>query len=92
MDNVDLWIAGLLEDLVPGARVGPTFQFLLLEQFSRTRHGDRFWFENPDTMTAARQENELKMTKLIIYKIIVMAWYIEFVSAYLTLKRMLSEI
>ena len=56
MDNVDLWIAGLLEDLVPGARVGPTFQCLLLEQFSRTRHGDRFWFENLDTMDAAKQD------------------------------------
>jgi len=46
LENVDIWIAGLLEDLVPGARVGPTFQCLLLEQFDKFRHGDRFWFEN----------------------------------------------
>ena len=49
VDNVDLWIAGLLEDLVGDGRVGPTFQCLLIEQFARFRRGDRFWFENEST-------------------------------------------
>ncbi|CAG5103234.1 Oidioi.mRNA.OKI2018_I69.chr1.g678.t1.cds [Oikopleura dioica] len=56
IDNTDIWIAGLLEDIPTGSRVGPTFQCLLMEQFSRYRTGDRFWFENPSTFSAAQTQ------------------------------------
>src|SRR6185295_549731 len=46
VDNVDLWVGGLAEDHVRGGSLGPTFRRILIDQFTRTRDGDRFWFEN----------------------------------------------
>ena len=53
-DNVDLWVGSTLERRVEGGRVGPTTQCLLLEQFRRTREGDRFWYEGQQAFTAGQ--------------------------------------
>ena len=45
VNNVDLWVAGLAEDHVAGSNLGVTFQRIVVDQFMRTRAGDRFWFE-----------------------------------------------
>jgi len=45
VNNIDLYIGGMLE-----SKDGPgeLFTMIMLEQFSRLRDADRFWFENVD--------------------------------------------
>ncbi|WP_165229541.1 peroxidase family protein [Aquisphaera insulae] len=45
VDRIDPWVGGLAEDHLPGAAVGPFFAAVMRDQFTRTRDGDRFWFE-----------------------------------------------
>ncbi|XP_036622985.1 peroxidasin-like protein [Trichosurus vulpecula] len=61
--NIDLWPALMVEDLIPGTRVGPTLMCLFVTQFQRLRDGDRFWYENPGVFTPA-QVTQLKQASL----------------------------
>ncbi|PSN40372.1 Peroxidasin, partial [Blattella germanica] len=61
--NMDVWLAGILEDQLEGAKVGPTFRCLLVEQFRRLRDGDRFWYENPSVFKP-EQLTQIKQTSL----------------------------
>lgn len=63
VDNIDVWVGGILEDQVEGAKVGPLFRCLLLEQFVRLRDGDRFWYENPSVFET-EQLRQIKETSL----------------------------
>ena len=45
VDSMDLWVAGLAEDHLPGSSVGQTFQKIIAQQFERTRDGDANWYE-----------------------------------------------
>lgn len=45
LDNVDLYIGGMLES---HEGPGPLFRAIIKEQFMRLRDSDRFWFENLD--------------------------------------------
>jgi len=44
-DDIDAWVGLLAEGHVGRASVGPTLRAILLDQFTRLRDGDRFWFE-----------------------------------------------
>ncbi|XP_068980259.1 peroxidasin isoform X1 [Bombus flavifrons] len=61
--NIDVWVGGVLEDQLPNAKLGPLFQCILLEQFKRTRNGDRFWYESP-TVFKPEQLAQIKQTSL----------------------------
>ena len=55
VENVDLFVAAMMETPLPGDLSGPTFSCLNAEQFFRTRYGDRFWFEErPNGFTRGR--------------------------------------
>ncbi|XP_021248220.1 thyroid peroxidase isoform X1 [Numida meleagris] len=61
--NIDVWLGGLVEDFLPGARTGPLFACLIGKQMKALRDGDRFWWENDNVFTEA-QKNELKKHSL----------------------------
>lgn len=46
INDMDPWVAGLAEDPLLGALVGETFYAILVDQFTRLRDGDRFWYQN----------------------------------------------
>jgi peroxidase len=46
IDDVDLFIGGLVEAHVNKGRLGPTFNAIIGLQFQNLRTGDRFWWEN----------------------------------------------
>jgi peroxidase len=59
VDNIDPFEGGLAEDHVPGSDVGPLFQAIMVDQFTRLRNGDRFFYLNehfsPDELNLLQQ-------------------------------------
>lgn len=41
-DNIDVWLGGLVERFLPGARTGPLFACLIGQQMKALRDGDRW--------------------------------------------------
>jgi hypothetical protein len=56
VDNIDLIVGCLAEDHLPGASVGPLTEAIIVNQFTRLRAGDRYWYQNniftPDQLAA----------------------------------------
>ncbi|KAM4771199.1 thyroid peroxidase [Rhinophrynus dorsalis] len=50
-DNIDVWLGGLAEDFLPGARTGPLIACLIGRQMKALREGDWFWYENKNIFT-----------------------------------------
>jgi hypothetical protein len=46
VDHIDAFEGGLAEDHVRGSDVGPLFQAIMVDQFTRLRDGDRFFYLN----------------------------------------------
>ncbi|XP_067615821.1 chorion peroxidase [Eurosta solidaginis] len=71
-DDIDLWIGGLLESPVKDGIVGDTFAEIIADQFSRSKHGDRYFYEygkdiNPGAFTLEQLQEIRKasMARLI---------------------------
>ncbi|XP_006153588.1 thyroid peroxidase [Tupaia chinensis] len=62
-DNIDVWLGGLVESFLPGARTGPLFACIIGRQMKMLRDGDRFWWESPAAFTEA-QRQELRKHSL----------------------------
>ena len=65
VDNIDLWIGGLAEDHLPNSSVGATFTTILVDQFTRLRDGDRFWYENSLSDNLVRDIQNTTMADII---------------------------
>ena len=50
-NNADLWPVGLAEKPVKGGLVGATFRCIIRDQFTRSRDGDRFFYEKRGVFT-----------------------------------------
>src|SRR5262249_5709219 len=58
VNNIDLWVGALAEDHVAGSSTGPLIRAALIDQFSRLRDGDRFWYQRAfDRTTVAALES-----------------------------------
>jgi hypothetical protein len=61
VDNIDLWVGGLAEKHVPGSSVGPLFQRIIVDQFTRLRDGDSHWYQ---AVLNGRELGEIEGTHL----------------------------
>ncbi|MEM8934641.1 MAG: peroxidase family protein, partial [Acidobacteriota bacterium] len=54
VDQIDPWVGVLAEDHVAGASLGELGRTILIDQFTRLRDGDAFWYERylPPTLVA----------------------------------------
>ncbi|XP_060128253.1 thyroid peroxidase [Zootoca vivipara] len=62
-DKMDLWLAGIVESMLPDARTGPLFACIIGKQMKALRDGDRFWWENDNVFTED-QRRELRKYSL----------------------------
>ncbi len=51
VDKIDAWVGALSEDHLVGYQVGELIAVGLVEQFTRTRDGDRFWFTRDEELS-----------------------------------------
>ncbi|KAJ8934879.1 hypothetical protein NQ314_013155 [Rhamnusium bicolor] len=66
VDDIDLYTGALSEKPIEGSILGPTLTCLILDQFVRIKHGDRFWYENSQKPQAFTPEqlDEIRKTSL----------------------------
>jgi len=63
INDVDVWTGVLAEDNVPGSLFGELGHYIMEEQFTALRDGDRFYFEN-DIGLSDEVIEEIRSTKL----------------------------
>ncbi|XP_022188065.2 peroxidase-like protein isoform X2 [Nilaparvata lugens] len=65
-NDVDLLVGGMVERVLPGSLMGPTFTCILANQFTKLRESDRYWYENdiPPTSFSKGQLQEIRKVTL----------------------------
>ncbi len=70
IENVDPWLAGTAEDHLPGSPVGELVAAALIEQFSRTRDGDRFFYLNDSQLQSEEVLNVIDLDAVTLKSVI----------------------
>jgi len=65
VDNIDLFVGGLLEESSSCSIIGPLFHKIIKEQFEKIRDGDRFWYENRLTCNQIDYINKTTLADII---------------------------
>uniref|UniRef100_A0A915E3M3 Peroxidase n=1 Tax=Ditylenchus dipsaci TaxID=166011 RepID=A0A915E3M3_9BILA len=63
VENIDMYVGGILEDPLDGALIGPTLACVIGKQFKMTRDGDRFFYENKKILSK-EQIRQIKRASL----------------------------
>ncbi|XP_075415397.1 myeloperoxidase [Tenrec ecaudatus] len=61
-NNIDIWMGGVAEPLLPNGRVGPLLACLIGTQFRKLRDGDRFWWENTGVFSTRQKQALAKIS------------------------------
>ncbi len=62
IEDIDLFLGGMMERPARGALLGPTFQCIVADQFKRLKFADRFWYEESGHDGAFSEGSILKIT------------------------------
>lgn len=65
VDKIDAWVGGLAEKHVNGGSVGELFSRIIIDQFTRLRDGDRFWYQNTFSKAEVRELENLSLADVI---------------------------
>lgn len=66
VNNIDVFVGGLAEDTVAGSMLGELFQAVMVDQFTRLRDGDRFWYENDLSPEQIDMINQTTLADIIL--------------------------
>ncbi|XP_066457645.1 myeloperoxidase-like [Eleutherodactylus coqui] len=56
-ENIDIWIGGVSEPLVPNGNTGELLSCLIANQFRKGRDGDRYYYENRSVFRSAQRRS-----------------------------------
>jgi hypothetical protein len=65
VDNIDMWVGALAEDHVKGSSTGPLIRSVLVDQFTRLRDGDRFFYKNQFHGSELKAIDSTKLSDII---------------------------
>ena len=63
VEDIDLFVAGVLEKTHSDSLVGPVFKCIIGDQFIRFKRGDRFWYENGEDPATRFSSSQLRAIK-----------------------------